>query len=498
MYRCLDLFAGCGGMSLGFTYAGFKLKGGIEKDSTAIQTHAKNFFGSETKSLYKRHSTPYDITKLPPEKFMEEILGERNPSGLIDVIIGGPPCQAFARVGRAKLREIMEHPDAFLTDDRASMYLYYLKYVEFFRPLAIVMENVPDIMNFGGKNIAEEIAISLENIGYESRYTILNSAYYGVPQMRQRFFLIAIRKDLNVVPIFPDCTHYIKLPQGYQNSHMVALGGMTQSTLFNHNDSQHHYIPSPQPTSSLPKAITAKEALQDLPSIDIKAIIKGRRKFDKLAKYSNEHEPSDYAKLMRQWSGFESSEGVFDHVTRYLPRDYEIFRRMQPGDQYPQAYKIAEQIFYEALHKHELYTKKELRTDSSQYNELRAKFVPPYDPNKFPNSPYDFEITELDGSKKLIDVKSTKGNFNNRIHISYNELLQMREHISYEIYRVFDVKNSNAKLKITEATSEFANTILKILEQLPQKVRSEGISLPPQELIFKNTNSIELKLSDSF
>lgn len=188
MYSFVDLFAGCGGMSLGFAYAGFNLLGGVEFDPTAIRTHAKNFFRDADKATLERHATPHDITQFPPDQFMQEILQADDPAGLVDVIVGGPPCQAFARIGRAKLREILDHPEAFLTDVRANLYLHYLEYVEFFRPLAVIMENVPDIMNFGGKNIAEEIAISLDDIGYESRYTILNSAFYGIPQMRQRFF----------------------------------------------------------------------------------------------------------------------------------------------------------------------------------------------------------------------------------------------------------------------------------------------------------------------
>ena len=66
-----------------------------------------------------------------------------------DVVIGGPPCQAFARVGRSKLREIEAHPEAFRHDPRATLYTPYLRYVNSCRPVAILMENVPDVMNFG-------------------------------------------------------------------------------------------------------------------------------------------------------------------------------------------------------------------------------------------------------------------------------------------------------------------------------------------------------------
>jgi DNA (cytosine-5)-methyltransferase 1 len=84
-----------------------------------------------------------------PEDLAEEL--DLGPvATAVDVIVGGPPCQAFARVGRSKLREIDEHPEAFKHDPRARLYQEYLRYVDVFRPLAVLMENVPDVLNHGG------------------------------------------------------------------------------------------------------------------------------------------------------------------------------------------------------------------------------------------------------------------------------------------------------------------------------------------------------------
>lgn len=226
----IDLFSGCGGMSLGFQKAGCGVIAGIEIDELAATTHERNFSytSQETeKNLNK------DITTLSPKDFADELNKKFGKKQSVDVIIGGPPCQAFARIGRAKLREITKHPEGFLQDDRANLYLHFLEYVDFFSPLVVVMENVIDIMNYGGKNVAEEIAVSLDELGYETRYSILNSAHYGVPQMRQRFFLIGFHKELDLIPEFPQPTHFIKLPQGYASSMQVALGGLNQ-TLFNY------------------------------------------------------------------------------------------------------------------------------------------------------------------------------------------------------------------------------------------------------------------------
>ena len=85
------------------------------------------------------------------------------------MIVGGPPCQAFARVGRPKLREIDEHTEAFIHDPRALLYIEYLRYVEAFAPLAVVVENVPDVLNHGGQNVAGAIFRSYrEGLHYQN------------------------------------------------------------------------------------------------------------------------------------------------------------------------------------------------------------------------------------------------------------------------------------------------------------------------------------------
>ena len=101
------------------------------------------------------HSAPRDIGSAPERLVGDLELGDVEQA--FDVIVGGPPCQAFARVGRPKLREIDDHPKAFLHDSRARLYLEWLRYVETCKPLAVLMENVPDALNHGGQNIAEEI-----------------------------------------------------------------------------------------------------------------------------------------------------------------------------------------------------------------------------------------------------------------------------------------------------------------------------------------------------
>lgn len=388
--RVLDLFAGCGGMSLGFQRAGYTILGGVEKDPVAARTHTCNFFRGETECSFARHSQPRDITEFSPADFMREIYGVESPKNQVDVIVGGPPCQAFARIGRAKLREIMKHPQAYLNDSRADLYLHFLEYVEYFRPLVVLMENVPDIMNFGGKNIAHEIAATLDEMGYAVRYTILNAVHYGVPQYRMRFFLMAFLKDTDITPSFPEPTHQADVPGGYKNQAMgkKPMRAAAPYLMAPKDAGEVYYVPAPTANSIVQKAVTTAEALEDLPEIIQHLKLKrsdGTRYFDTLLPYRSGEDQSDYIKQMRMWPGFENDTGVKDHVIRYLPRDYETFKRMKPGDQYPQAYDIAKSIFAEKLRILEQESAEEIDPRSERYLNLWKACVPPYKQDRFPN-----------------------------------------------------------------------------------------------------------------
>lgn len=379
--RVLDLFAGCGGLSLGFKASGFDIVAAIEFDPEAARSHGINFHNGQ-----EEHCKARDIITTHPEDLVFELkLGTITEA--IDVIIGGPPCQAFARVGRPKLREIDAHPQAFKHDPRAQLYLEYLRYVEAFKPLAVLVENVPDVLNHGGQNIAEEIGEVLENKGYVCRYTILNAAFYGVPQMRQRMFLIAYRRELTDQVTFPLPTHWVEIPAGYEGSRAVALKLLSNNDLFG---DAHDYVEPPESLRTLTQAVTVEQAIGDLPPIYARELLKsgelrrGARRFDKSIPYSNNSDYSTYAQLMRTWPNFEAPESIKDHVIRYLPRDYDLFFRLNPGDQYPEAWKHANDMLTERIAK--LYSEGiNIIEGSPEYESIKNKIVPPYDVNKFPN-----------------------------------------------------------------------------------------------------------------
>lgn len=366
--RLLDLFCGCGGLSLGFAWAGYVSLGGIDADYEAAQSYAANFHNGDENCVAVADVAADPAVTLEKMKINADS---------IDVIVGGPPCPAFTRVGRAKLREIYSHPEAFRHDPRARLWQAYLGYVEATQPVAAVLENVADILNWGGVNVGEEIATELSRMGYISRYTLLNSVHYGVPQVRERFFLVAIHESVGGVFEFPLPTHYYKLPRGYDSSRIVALRVLRDGHV-----SSPYFTPTPNGEADLAAAVTVREAIGDLPPIDINSSAyrkRGARDPSAICPYDATTRASSYAQMMRRANGAESSI-VTGHVTRCLTdRDHRVFEAMKADEEYPQAYARAKALF------RRLVIKKSIKEGTEQWRKLLKKYVPPYDPAKYPN-----------------------------------------------------------------------------------------------------------------
>jgi len=369
--RVMDLFSGCGGISLGFQRAGFRIDAAVEMDPDAARSHALNFHGVASEG-FAAHAAPRDITQIEPDALCAELnLGPAEQA--IDVLVGGPPCQAYARIGRAKLSDLARNPQAFKVDPRRDLYLTYLKWVRRLRPLAIFIENVPDILNQDGHNVAAEIVELLDRENFDAKYGLLNSAFHGVPQMRDRAFIIAFRRELSISPSLPAHTRHLELPVGYLSQRKVAMryvdllaAGSFMGT---------------QANTELPGPVTVEEAIADLPVISGDAVTRGTRRPSAatLMPYRFVRPHSDYAREMREWPGFEAPEGVADHFIRHLPRDGRVFEAMPEGMQYPGALKIAERLFSAEA------AKLRLRKGSAKWRELRKAMVPPYKPATFPN-----------------------------------------------------------------------------------------------------------------
>jgi DNA (cytosine-5)-methyltransferase 1 len=380
--RVLELCSGCGGMSLGLHAAGMELIAHVENDPVAVASYALNF-APPAGVLREQWASGRDMVECDPETLVADLeLGATAEA--FDLLAAGLPCQAFARIGRSKLRSLTGDDEAFRNDARAKLYRRFLQYVEAVQPIVILIENVPDILNFGGHNIPEEICETLDELGYSTSYTLLNAAFYGVPQMRERLILVAYDKALGVTPGFPAPTHAAELPSGYEGARTVALKYIPQIGS--------HFYPILAPTADLPGAVSVKAALSDLPYISEHfrdpTTMRRRKVQDKLA-YRAFTDLSAYARLMRGWKGFETGGTVDGHVVRLTPRDFAIFRRMRAGADYPHALQIAEEIFAERLAEEHPRPRK----GSARYEEIRRSCIPPYDPSKFPNKWWKLEPT---------------------------------------------------------------------------------------------------------
>lgn len=356
--RVLDLFSGCGGLTTGFARAGFTSVGGVEFDPLAAASYARNFHAGEREGHFGQAR---DIRELDLTELLD--VSQVGIPDAVDVVIGGPPCPSFTRVGRAKLREVMDHPDAFKLDERTTLYLRAMKVIEKTQPVAVLLENVPDVLNQGGRSVGDEMADYLNSIGYEVSYALLNAANYGVPQTRDRFFLMAFAKELGQRPRFPEPTHWLKIPRGYKSSREVAF------RLLGDLEAHPYYLPPAEATPKLLPAVTAKQATHDLPRV-IERLPRGARRFDRPVATPTPIDVGTFASEMRSWPGFENSGRIFDHVTRSLgERDLRLFAKMKPGDQYPEAHSLATRLW-----------------EASGADPARLRdFVPPYDPSKFPN-----------------------------------------------------------------------------------------------------------------
>lgn len=173
--KVIDLFAGCGGLSLGFEMAGFDIPLAIEKDEWASETYKKNH--PFTKVLTE------DITKITE---LNSLIEKKDLP--IDGIIGGPPCQGFSLSGNRDKN-----------DPRNSLFMEFVRFVRYFKPKFFVMENVTGILSMKTKNnqnVKNLILSEYDESGYNVKICKLNAAEYGVPQSRLRIVFIGIRKDL--------------------------------------------------------------------------------------------------------------------------------------------------------------------------------------------------------------------------------------------------------------------------------------------------------------
>lgn len=180
----IDLFSGCGGMSLGFKMAGVHSILASDIDENCEKTFTYNF--PKTPFIRK------DISEITKDE-VDALIGDKQP----DIIIGGPPCQGFslANKNRNKIKD----------DPRNRLFYQFVKFIDWYSPKAFVMENVKGLLSMKDGEVIKTIVEEFEEAGagYNVRKQVLCAKDYGVPQSRERVIIIGIRKDLDIIPTFP-------------------------------------------------------------------------------------------------------------------------------------------------------------------------------------------------------------------------------------------------------------------------------------------------------
>lgn len=277
MYKVLDLFAGCGGLSEGFLMAGFHVAASIEIDEKACETTRYNH--PETEVIQA------DLTQFGPKDLMDKTKTKE-----FDLIIGGPPCQGFSLIGT---RLGTSKQGKFIEDPRNKLYKEFVKYLRFFQPKMFLMENVPGLFSMHQGKIKEQILedFSLDHpngeyIGYEVKAQIVKAVEFGVPQTRERVIFIGVRKDI--------------------------------------------YVPFEHPKSVFKEDnyFTVRDAINDLPKLGIKD---GKEKVPYIQKNNRYLEfLNGKAQRIKRNNGYEEGY-LFNHITRFHnDRDRDIFRMIKP------------------------------------------------------------------------------------------------------------------------------------------------------------------------
>ena len=273
---CIDLFAGAGGLSEGLTEAGFHCLFSNELVPEYAQTYLKNHPTTKVMTA--------DIRSLDPYKIMKDIGIEKEQ---LDLLAGGPPCQGFSI--NAPLRSVK--------DERNHLFREYLRFVDAFKPHAILIENVPGLVSFENGATLRAILDALAELGYGADVRILGAAYYGVPQMRWRTVIVGLRGRNVPLSVFPEPVFHAPMKPNFT----ATFNGKSLVKM-----------PSPEKGSNF---VSVYDAISDLPPL------KNGERGERIKQYNREPQ-SDFQKQARV-----GSTGIVNHEA---PRLADInIRRMQ-------------------------------------------------------------------------------------------------------------------------------------------------------------------------
>lgn len=180
-YNVIDLFAGVGGLSYGFSkMPEFKIIAANEIEKDISIAYSLNHPDVQMLNC--------DISDLTEKKLCEATNGQK-----IDVVVGGPPCQSYSTLGKRQM------------DERANLFLQYKRILQILQPRAFVFENVVGILSMDRGKLFKQIKTEFEGIGYILKHSILDAVNFGVPQHRERVILVGFRGANRFV--YPESTH---------------------------------------------------------------------------------------------------------------------------------------------------------------------------------------------------------------------------------------------------------------------------------------------------
>lgn len=225
-YNFIDVFSGAGGLSEGFLNCNFNPIAHVEMNNFAaetLKTRSCYYYFKKIGNLdyyydYLRGNISKDeLHRAVPEEVLSTVINEeisdktykkifckidkimeRDGVGEVDVLIGGPPCQAYSLVGRASA------PGGMKEDPRNDLYIQYARFLNKYKPKMFVFENVPGMLTAKRGLIWKRIQQRLKTVGYNIEYRLVNSHDFGVLQNRKRIIIIGWKKNLDLrYPDFP-------------------------------------------------------------------------------------------------------------------------------------------------------------------------------------------------------------------------------------------------------------------------------------------------------
>ena len=279
--KYIDLFAGAGGLSEGLSEAGFHGLFANEITEEYANTYKKNHPSTKV--------TTADIRDLDADDIRKQLNIEREE---LDLVVGGPPCQGFS----------INAPIRSTLDERNHLFKDYLRFVDAFAPRALLIENVPGLVSFEDGATLHAILDALADLGYGADVRILGAAYYGVPQMRWRTFIIGLRGKNLPTAAFPEPTFHAPIRPNFTATF---------------NGQQLVKMPTPETAA---KFTSVREAIDDLPPLQ------NGEQGAKVKEYFCDP-TNDYQKRSRV-----GSVGVINHeAPRLAPINLKRMKFIEPG-----------------------------------------------------------------------------------------------------------------------------------------------------------------------